>query len=157
MTFEKTISLNHKKATLKHRVISPSYFFKCKMLRTFNMPLPKPIKMQIHIRQSFNFSLMYHAKKKTIMKKRRFQQSFTKDKVQVSVFRDKTNTFKCIFLFPKIYICYGVTFYCREGIGEFHSQCQGNNIYNLKFKLMGSNRSRPYDLKVSNFLFSKNK
>ena len=38
-----------------------------------------------------------------------------------------------------------------------HSQTQGNNIYNMKFILIGSNWSRTYDLKVSNFLFSQNK
>ena len=33
---------------------------------------------------------MYHAKQKPIMKKRQFQESFNKHKVQVSLFRDKT-------------------------------------------------------------------
>ena len=45
MTVENTVSLNHKKTTLKQRVISPSYLFKCKMLQTFNMPPLKPVKM----------------------------------------------------------------------------------------------------------------
>ena len=43
-------------------------------------------------------------------------------------------------------------FIAERILGNSHSQTQGNNII-----LMGCNWNRPYDLKVSNFLFSKNK
>ena len=59
--------------------------------------------------------------------------------------------------FLKYIFVTGWHFIAETLLGSSHSQSQGNNIYNLKFILMGSNRSRPYDLKVSNFLFSKNK
>ena len=51
----------------------------------------------------------------------------------------------------------GWDFTVERILGNSHSQTQGNDIYNMKFILMGSNWSKTYDLKVSNFLFSQNK
>ena len=58
---------------LNHRATSSSCLIKCKMLWTFNMPLPIPIKMYVLIWQSFNFALMYHAKQKQTMKRENFK------------------------------------------------------------------------------------
>ena len=102
---------------------------------------------------------MYHVKQKPITKKRKFQKSFTKHKVQVSLFRDKWqeinqipwNLFSC---FLKYNFATERHFIAESILGISHSQTNiYNNIYNKKFILMRSNWSRPYDRKIRTFYF----